>query len=122
MTNSERTKEVLVIYDVTFPVNISNGGYIEIVTVLSDKEYKLLMTYKENYDNDSEDSEEFCDVEKLSDLYERICSEAYDEMANGCLTNPGMIEYAISEDERDFDTVRNWVEDNFELLIDYPEE
>ena len=99
--------------EVTFPVFISNGGYIEVDCDLSDEEYELLMSYKQKYDDLEEDAEEFWEVEALSKLYESIRENTLDEMANG-MYEP--------DSNFDFDETRKYIAEHFNVTLDYPEE
>lgn len=104
-----------------FPVNIFNGGYIEVDYDLTDEEYELLMSYKQKYDDLEDDSEEFEDAEELSELYEKIQESAFDEMANSLFDNPDLVPEEL-EDGFDFEEAREYITDNFDITIGYPED
>ena len=105
----------------TFPVNISNGGYIEIDYDLDSDDYETLLSYKQKYDDMEEDAEEFEDVEELHNLYDEIVEEAYDEMANGLMADPEAAQELIGERDYTFDNVRDYITDNFTLSVGYPD-
>jgi predicted house-cleaning noncanonical NTP pyrophosphatase (MazG superfamily) len=99
---------------IKFPVYISNGGEITLYHEIDEEELELI---KEAVD---EGEVEFEDVEELADLYQVLVDEAYDEMANGMLDNPDFINMYIGDDY-DFEKVRDFIVNNFDITIDYPD-
>ena len=53
-------------------------------------------------------------------MYQILVDEAYDEMANGMLDNPDFINMYIGDDY-DFEKVRDFIVNNFDITIDYPD-
>ena len=99
---------------IKFPVYISNGGEISLFHEIDEEELELI---KEAVD---EGEVEFEDVEELADLYQILVDEAYDGMANGALDNPELIDMYIGDDY-DFEKARDFLVDNFNITIDYPD-
>ena len=99
---------------IKFPVYIFNGGEISLFHEIDEEELELI---KEAVD---EGEDEFKDVEDLADLYQILVDEAYDEMANGALDNPELIDMYIGDDY-DFEKARDFLVDNFNITIDYPD-
>ena len=99
---------------IKFPVYISNGGEISLNHEIDEEELELI---KEAV---NEGEVEFEDIEELADLYQILVDEAYDEMANGMLDNPDFINMYI-DDDYDFEKVRDFIVNNFDITIDYPD-
>lgn len=103
--------------EVEFDISICPYGEIVVYTEVSDSDYKLLKKYAKQYEEEYEP--EFCECEPLSDLYQRICEEAYDEMANGVYDDDAFIKEAIGGDY-DFDKVREYLVENYEIAPQWP--
>ena len=76
---------------VTFNVLVDNGGELYVDIDVTEKEFNLLKKFSTKYYDYDEDSEEFEDCEKLSNLYALIKNDAYDEMANGAYDDDNLI-------------------------------
>jgi hypothetical protein len=105
---------------VTFNILVDNGGELYVDIDVTEKEFTLLKKFSTKYYDCDEDSEEFEDCEKLSNLYARIKNDAYDEMANGAYDDDNLIA-EFCDGEYDFDKMRAKIVENFNITIEWPE-
>lgn len=103
--------------DVTFAVSISPCGDIDTTVELTRKEYNRL---KKAIAENEETFEDFCDMESVADIYQKVCDSAYDDMANGLYDNKEYIQEHFNG-EYVFETVLNHVKENFDIVCEFPE-
>ena len=106
--------------EVTFNIVVDNGGELSVDVNITEKEFAMLKKYSTKYYDGDEDSEEFEDCEKLSELYARVKNDAYDEMANGAYDDDSLIA-EFCDGEYDFDKMRTKIEENFNITVVWPE-
>ena len=102
----------------TFNVIIDNGGEFYFDSKISEKDFALLKKFSKKYYEDAGD--EFEDCENLSNLYQQLKDEAYDEMANSAYDDESMID-EFCDGEYDFDKMREQIIENFGITIEWPE-
>ncbi len=97
---------------ITVCVSIESGN-IWVDIDITDKEYKDLSAAIEA-DENGESEYEFSENPKLAKLYAKIIDAALDEAANGAMDSP------LPElGEVDFETNRNYIQENYRLWADY---
>lgn len=108
----------------TFPVSDSMGGDFDIEFDVTEEEYDKLAKAKNNKD----DWRFFCDVEELTDLYNRLYKKAIENTVVECLEEnfyadeEDYPEFADEDGEFDEDKAREEIMDTCTFNIDFPEE
>ena len=112
--------------ELTFPVSVSTGrcggGDFDISYKVTDEEYAKLIEERDKWNNeDEEEANEFCDVEELSDLYDRLYEQAIDDTV-GSLRDDDCKREDLTDENGEFDEFKayEYVTDYFDFCIDYP--
>ena len=108
--------------NVTFCIAIGFTSDIEIDFDVTEEEYRLLKTYAaaSRGEGDDADPVEFCDCEALAPLYRRVTDAAYDAMAESVADDAYFVE-RFCDREYDFDAMREGLEAEQALCVDWPE-
>lgn len=113
--------------ELTFPVSYSmgrcGGGDFDIGYEVTDEEYaKLIEESDKWYNEDEKEGNEFCDVEELSDLYDRLYEQAIDDTVESLKEVDYEDDEDLTDENGEFDEskAREYVTDNFHFCIDYP--
>ena len=97
---------------VTFPVSLTPSGDMYICFDLTKEEFDQLIEAEES-------GEEFCEVDSLQELYNKILDVTYDEIANYIYDNQNVIDTYLGG-KYDFVQARRYALSAYDISIGYP--